>query len=75
MKKTDIAAIILIASIGLLVSYLIGNKFLGAKVQNGQEVKTIQVISADKLTPDSHVFSSDAVNPTVQITVTSPTGQ
>lgn len=75
MKKTDIAMIILIASIGLLVAYLVGNHFLGAAVQEGQEVKTIQVIDASELTVDPTVFSPDAINPTVQINITAPAGQ
>jgi hypothetical protein len=70
MKKTDIAMIILIASLGLVASYFIGNHFLGDAVKQGEKVKTIQLINATDLTVDPGVFSSDAINPTVQINIT-----
>ena len=70
MKKTDIAMIILIASISILISYFVANAIPALK-PNKQEakVKSIDRYSADPGAVDPTVFNTDAINPTVEITI------
>lgn len=70
MKKTDIAMIIFIATLGVMIAYFIATNipFLTVK-QEGVEVKTIQAIYASVADPDREIFAVDAINPTVEIVI------
>ncbi|MDO4774021.1 MAG: hypothetical protein Q4A37_02750 [Candidatus Saccharibacteria bacterium] len=75
MKKTDIAMVILIASIGVIVAYFIAINISFLKVpQEGVKVQTVRTISKDVPQPDDQVFTKDAINPTVEVIVGSDTG-
>ncbi len=70
MKKTDIAMIILIASISMAIAYFVVGAIPG--LQSAGEpvkVKTIQKYSADIGQPDPKVFAQEALNPTVEVTI------
>ena len=70
MKKTDIAMIILIASIGVTAAYLISMNLSFLKVpEGGVTVQTIDEISSDLVPPEPKVFNKEAINPTVEIVV------
>ena len=70
MKKSDIAMIILIASVSVMVSFAIANQLSFLKPPaNGQKVKTAEAIDAKVTDPDTTVFRSDAINPTIQTLV------
>lgn len=70
MKKTDIAMVILIASIGVIVAYFVATNISFLKVpQEGAKVKTVRAISKDVPQPDEQVFTKDAINPTVEVIV------
>lgn len=70
MKKTDIAMIILVASFGIVVAYLIAINLSFLKLpENGVKVQTIRKISSDVTQPNKDVFNKDAVNPTVEVIV------
>ncbi len=75
MKKTEIAMIILIASVSVLIAYFVGNSLFGKMTNAGEKVKTIQTFSADVNTPDasSPIFNANNINPTIRIDVTNPT--
>jgi hypothetical protein len=70
MKKTDIAMIILIASISIVVSYL-SVKAIPALQFNREPaiVKKMNKIPAnyDDYQPDPDFFYKDAINPTVEV--------
>ncbi len=67
MKKTDIAMIVLIASISVVVAFFVANSLPFLKTTGkGESVKTIEPISAQVATPDKTVFHSGAINPTVE---------
>lgn len=67
MKKTDIAMIVLIASVSVLVAFFIANALPFLKVSStGEKVKTTSAISATKATPDTKIFNKDNINPTVE---------
>lgn len=70
MKKSDIAMVIFIASVSVLISFVIANQISFLKPpQKGQDVKTIDRISPDVASPDTNVFRADAINPTVQTVI------
>lgn len=68
MKNSEIAMIVLIASISMLTAFAIANNIPQLKPSSeGVEVEKIDPISAeisDK--PSSQIFNSNAINPTVQ---------
>ncbi len=70
MKKTDIAMIMLIASIGVIVAYLVAINIPFLKMpDNGIKVQTMTKITADVKEPSQTVFNGQAVNPTVEVIV------
>ena len=70
MKKSDIAMIILIASVSVMLSFAIANQLSFLKPpEKGQQVKTEEPIDSKVDEPDKTVFRSDAINPTVQTVV------
>lgn len=70
MKKTDIAMIILVASISVAIAYFVVRAIPGLNnVNQPVKVPTIEEYSADVGEVDSTVFSKDALNPTVRVTI------
>ena len=70
MKKSDIAMIILIASVSAMMAFGIANAIPMLKPPtNGEKVKTITEYRADVKTPDPKVFNSEAINPTVKTVI------
>jgi hypothetical protein len=70
MKKSDIAMVVLIASVSVMISFVIANQVSFLKPpQKGEDVKTIEKINPEVATPDTKVFRSDAINPTVQTVI------
>lgn len=67
MKNTDIAAIVLIASLSMLAAYFIAGAMIGKPGGQTAKVKTIEAISSDIQEPDTLVFNKDAINPTVPV--------
>jgi hypothetical protein len=70
MKKTDIAMIVLIASLSAIITYaVIQATPIGKSVNQSTNVKTIDAISADVDTPDNRIFTNNSINPSVQVTI------
>ncbi len=70
MKKSDIAMIILIASITAIIAFVVGNSIPALKPdKDGVKVPTTEKIESDVKTPDPTVFNKDAINPTVQTVI------
>lgn len=70
MKKSDIAMVVLIASVSVMISFVIANQISFLKPpQKGEDVKTIEKINPDVAAPDAKVFRADAINPTVQTVI------
>lgn len=69
MKKSDIAMIILIASVSMMVAYFAAMAILGDPKADSVKVKTIDEMSSQVSEPDSRVFGEDAINPTVEIII------
>ena len=78
MKSTDIAMIILIASVSVGLAFGAVSAIPGLKVSKEPvEVPTIQKYSATVNEPDTKIFNKSAINPTVDVTIgdTQPSGQ
>lgn len=69
MKKSDIAMIILIASISVLVAYFVAKAVIGDTKNESIKVKTADPITTEITKPDTTVFNSNAVNPTVEVII------
>lgn len=69
MKKNDIAAIILIASISVIFAYFVANAIIGSPSSQSVKVKTAQPITAEINEPDASIFNKDAINPTVEVEI------
>jgi hypothetical protein len=69
MKKSDIAMIILIASISVLVAYFVAKAIVGDVQNESVKVKTAEVIDTKVVQPDTSVFNSNAINPTVEVII------
>ena len=70
MKKSDIAMIILIASICAFIAFIVAGQLPFLKPDSkGVKVPTAEVISATVDKPDPKVFNKDAINPTVQTVI------
>jgi hypothetical protein len=70
MKKSDIAMIILIASMTALVAFAIGNRIPALKPDTkGVKVPVATKIQSDVEEPDPTVFNQNAINPTVQTVI------
>ncbi len=69
MKKTDIAMIILIASIGVLVSFFVARGILGNDSSEPQKVQKVDKITSEITEPEDRIFNSNAINPSVEVEI------
>ena len=70
MKSSDIAMLILIASVSIMVAYGVVSAIPGLKfTDQTAKVKTIDLFSAEVQKPDPSVFNRSAINPTVDVTI------
>lgn len=69
MKSTDIAAVILIASLSMLAAYFIADAVIGRPGAETAKVKTVDALTSDVTPPDPTVFNKDAINPTVEVII------
>ncbi len=69
MKKSDIAMIILIASISVLIAYFVASGIFGGSANTTQTIKTIDPIDSKIVEPDPAIFNSNAINPSVEVQI------
>jgi len=69
MKKSDVAMIILIASVSVLIAYFVANSIFGSAANSSQTVKTIDPINSTIVQPSSEIFNSNAINPAVEVQI------
>lgn len=67
MKKTDVAMIVLIATISVLGAFFITRSIMGSPSEDTQTVKTIDKIDSALSQPDPAIFNKDAINPAVKV--------
>lgn len=75
MKKNDLALLILIASIALVISFLLVKTIFGEAQADQTKVEKVEPISATLAKPPASVFNNDAINPTVVIQIGDPANQ
>jgi hypothetical protein len=69
MKKSDVAMIILIASVSILVAYFVAKGIVGDVQNQSVKVKTAEPISEAIDAPDPTIFNPNAINPTVEVII------
>ncbi len=69
MKKSDIAMLILIASLSVLVAYFVAKGVIGDPKSSAVKVKTATPITSTIAQPDPTVFNKNAINPTVEVLI------
>lgn len=69
MKKSDIAMIILIASISVIVAFFLAKSITGDVYSGSASVKTADRISSEIIKPSEEIFNKDAINPAVQVQI------
>lgn len=75
MKRSDIAMIILIASVGMMIAYFVGTNIPLLRVpENGVKVQVIDRIDESITDPSPKVFNENAINPTVEVIVVGSDG-
>lgn len=67
MKKTDIAMIVLIATVSVMIAFFVTQSILGSPNSETVKVKTVKEIDAALVEPDPAIFNEDAINPAVKI--------
>lgn len=75
MKKSDIAMIILIASVSVLIAYFVAKGVVGDVQNQSVKVKIAEPITAEIDEPDPKTFNANAVNPTVEVIIGGETAQ
>jgi hypothetical protein len=69
MKKTDIAMIILIASVSVIVAFFVAKSIFGDVYNGTAKVKTIDKIDSSIDKPSLDIFNKNAINPAVQVQI------
>lgn len=66
MKRNDLIAVVLIASVSVAIAYFVAKQIFGGVFSGSAIVKTIDAINSDIAEPDPEVFNTSAINPTVR---------
>lgn len=66
--------IILIASVSIMVAYFVAKTVIGDTANQSVTVKTTSEITTNITQPDTSVFNSNAINPTVQVIIGNQSG-
>jgi ABC-type cobalt transport system substrate-binding protein len=69
MKKTDLAMIVLIASVSVLIAFFVTRSIFGGSANEPVEVKTIERIDPTLGEVNSTVFNENAINPAVEVQI------
>lgn len=69
MKKTDIAMLILIASVSVIIAFVVANTMLKDLTNNTAQVETIELIKPGVEVPSPEIFNKNAINPSVQVEI------
>lgn len=69
MKKTDIAMIILIASVSVLIAFFVTRSIFGESANKPVQVDTIETIEPTIGEVNTSVFNENAINPAVEVQI------
>lgn len=70
MKKTDLAMIVLIASVSILISFFVTKALFGGAANAPTEYQTIDRINPDLGEVNTSIFNENAINPAVEVQLT-----
>ncbi len=71
MKKSDVAMIILIASVSVMIAYFVASSMFGGSANTSQKVQTIDSIDSKIVEPSPDIFNTNAINPSVEVQINS----
>ncbi len=71
MKKTDIAMIILIATVSVVAAFFLTRTVFGGDPNEPVKIKTIEAINTSMVEPDPAVFNENAINPAIEVQINS----
>lgn len=71
MKKSDIAMIVLIASISVIIAFFIAQSIFGSIDESTATIKTIDRIESNITEPSASIFNKSAINPAVEVQIRS----
>lgn len=69
MKKTDLAMIVLIASVSVLLAFFVTKSLFGGSATEPVTIKTVEKIEPTLSEVDPSVFNSNAINPAVEVQI------
>lgn len=69
MKQSDIAALIVVASLSMIAAYFVANTMISGNLEGSEKVKTTKTITEEIEPPDPMIFNKDALNPTVEVVI------
>lgn len=69
MKQSDIITIALISGIAIFASFVLVNNLLGNPDEASVSFKTIKPVTSEVAEPNPEVFNRDALNPTVEVSI------
>lgn len=69
MKRSEVAMIILVASLSMLLTFTLAQSLLGEKIKQSVKVEQAEEISEDIVQPAKRTFNGSAINPTVEVCV------
>lgn len=69
IKQSDIAMIILVASLSMVASYFIGDAIINTDENRSTDVEVVTPISPEFLLPSTEIFNDNAINPTELIKI------
>lgn len=67
MKKSDLAAIVLLVAISGVIAYIIAGAVIGEPKNNPVQVEKVTKIGPSFPAPDGRIFNEKAIDPTVEI--------
>lgn len=69
MKRTEVAMIVLVASLSMMLTFTLVQSLLGDTVKQKVSVEKAIAITEDIATPAKRIFNEHAINPTVEVCV------
>lgn len=75
MKKTDIAMIVLIATVSVMIAFFVTQSIVGTPSSETVKVKTIEKIESATIEPSATIFNKDAINPAVKVQINNSTAE
>lgn len=71
MKKSDIAMIVLIASISVIIAFFVAQSIFGSIDESTATIKTIDRIESGVTEPSASIFNKSAINPSIEVQIRS----